>query len=114
MRLYLTILFVQLMLIMPSINAAPEMPDTSQFVELTKTNTMIEFDLQFASSKTPLHFKVQDGAMNIISTDGQSPIRFIVKVEAKDDIRYRPVESQTFKMPDGDYPGLAIQEGVSK
>ncbi|NOU22564.1 MAG: hypothetical protein HOO93_12425 [Methyloglobulus sp.] len=103
----LLVLLSLFMLWVGTVNAAPEMPDTSQFVEPPKTNTMIEFDAKFSGCKEPMRFKARNGAMNTLSLNGHKPIRFIVKADTPDDIRLYPVTPQAFKTPDGIIPGLA-------
>ncbi len=101
------------MLWVGTVNAASGMPDTSQFVELPKTNTMIEFDAKFSGCKEPIRFKAQDGAMNTLSLDGHKPIRFIVKADTPDDIRLYPVTPQSFKTPTELYPDWQLRTALA-
>lgn len=86
---------------------------TDSFVELDKTDTIIEFEAAFPNCAGTHKFRVQDGAMNLLSIEGHSTVRFIVKQNAHDDIKLHMVTDKEYTLKGVKTEGLLINAGVN-
>jgi hypothetical protein len=83
------------------------------FIELEKTDQVIEFEVEFLACGAKTKLKIQDGSMGILRVGDSDVVRFVVKKERDGDIKLFPVKKTKFKNGNSWVDGLMLQQGVS-
>ena len=107
-----------ILVVLFALPARPDAPSVSsgaidQFIELDKSDVVFEVEAHFVGCPGPMHFKVQDGAMNFVALDGKAPVRFIVKARPAGDVRLHLVDEHVFSSAGSSKRGLIVRDGIS-
>jgi hypothetical protein len=82
------------------------------YIEIDKTNQVIELEAEFEACGGKASFRAQDGAMVTFNVDDSPTVRFVVKKYGPGNIKLHMIQQSEWNIGGQMRPGLMIQPGI--